>query len=364
MGTDQKAAVKAGIFVVLAGMLLVIVIIFLGQRSKFLTRTYPLWARFANAYGLIPGADVRLAGVTAGSVRSVRVLTDENGKSHVNVVLDVIYDYKPIVTADSCASIRTLGPLGDKYVEISLGSPDSAEMQRGQRIPSEDGEDFYDLSNKLGNRLDEVGQTLGQVNKALDSFNETGAVNKLNTALDQANKALEDFNRLGAIKKLSTTLERTDRIAQQVSTIIETFNKARIIEQFTEGVASLQKSIKTTEEGPGLLHDLIYDQKMPAILTNVKEASASAKDILSNVKEGKGAAHALVYGTREREIINDLGAAARSLNRILADVRTGRGTLGLLIADPELWEMLKRVLGGIEESRTLKYLIRQQADGN
>ena len=52
-----------------------------------------------------------------------------------------------------------------------------------------------------------------------------------------------------------------------------------------------------------------------------------------------------------------LNDAAGKLNAIITEIREGQGTLGLLIADPSLWERLQRILGGVEESRTLKFLI-------
>ena len=35
---------------------------------------------------------------------------------------------------------------------------------------------------------------------------------------------------------------------------------------------------------------------------------------------------------------------------------------GLLIADPSVWESLKRLLGEAEESRTLRFLIQRSLD--
>ena len=41
----------------------------------------------------------------------------------------------------------------------------------------------------------------------------------------------------------------------------------------------------------------------------------------------------------------------------MAEIQKGGGTLGLLIYDPGVWEALKRLLGGAEESRLLRYLV-------
>ena len=57
------------------------------------------------------------------------------------------------------------------------------------------------------------------------------------------------------------------------------------------------------------------------------------------------------------EALADVGAAARGVSDVMARVREGSGSLTLLLSDPSVWESLKRVLRGAEESRLLKRFI-------
>ena len=87
MQPDQRSSVKAGIFVITSLVIAMGGVIVLGQRSQLLRKKYPLTTQFRNAQGLIPGADVRVAGVNAGSVRSIKVVTELNQPTAVEVTL-------------------------------------------------------------------------------------------------------------------------------------------------------------------------------------------------------------------------------------------------------------------------------------
>ena len=85
----------------------------------------------------------------------------------------------------------------------------------------------------------------------------------------------------------------------------------------------------------------------------------SAKAILKEVEKGEGAAHAVIYDKAERQALDQLSAAIEKLNAAMGDIRDGKGSLGLLIADPSVWESLQRLLSSANESTVLKFLIER-----
>lgn len=357
MSSDQNSALKAGIFVLLCLALLITVIIVLGQSSQLFTKQYMLWAEFNNAKGLMAGADVRLAGVNVGSVREVFLATKRNGEKVVRVYLDIVLRYQPMVTTTSRASIQSLGPLGDKYVEISFSGAQEADQLPGKeqsaaflghesRILSDESADFYQLARQAQETLETASTIAKQITLALDKFHQTDVV--------------ED---LGAnVKSLRRMVEQIEQGDGLLHALIYDKELPKIAATLKEISQSLNTSAMRVEKGPGSLHELIYGETLKTALTDAADVSAKAKRILKEVEDGDGTIHALIYEHKEREILAEIGKAAQLASRILADIHEGRGTLGLLIADPELWETMKRVLGGVEESRTLKYLVRQRAD--
>jgi phospholipid/cholesterol/gamma-HCH transport system substrate-binding protein len=78
---------------------------------------------FDNVQGLIPGAPIRLAGKDVGTVENVLFSDLGEGRPPVQVDLLVEEAVQHRIREDSLATIATIGLLGDKYVEISMGTP-------------------------------------------------------------------------------------------------------------------------------------------------------------------------------------------------------------------------------------------------
>ena len=88
----------------------------LGQVGFGQSEGYAVQAEFTNAGGLQDGAMVELAGVTIGRVVTVQLTEDY--RAHVTMHL------KPAVTLkeDAKAAIKTVGLIGERYVEIFSGT--------------------------------------------------------------------------------------------------------------------------------------------------------------------------------------------------------------------------------------------------
>jgi phospholipid/cholesterol/gamma-HCH transport system substrate-binding protein len=138
----SKIELLAGLFVLLGLAAVAYLTVKLGSGSLLKGASYPVEARFANAGGIHPGCSVLLSGVTVGRVESVRMEPS---------------DYSAIVTmkvtsllrlpADSMASVKTSGLIGDKYVALSPGA-DEAYLKPGERITLT--ESAVDLESLIG----------------------------------------------------------------------------------------------------------------------------------------------------------------------------------------------------------------------
>ncbi|SPF41190.1 Mammalian cell entry related domain protein [Syntrophobacter sp. SbD1] len=114
------------------GLFLIIGVFCLGYLSFSLgnlsigNSRYELVAAFPTVSGLKNKAQVTMAGVGIGEVKSVR-LKD----SHAEVTLSINKNVK--LEEDSIASIKTMGIIGDKYVSITPGASESY-IQNGGTI--------------------------------------------------------------------------------------------------------------------------------------------------------------------------------------------------------------------------------------
>lgn len=97
-------------------------------------------ARFSNIGGLTKGAPVTVAGVPVGSVEKLTLGQD------FCALVELRLSKGTRIPADSSASIRSRGLLGDKYVAISPGPGDDL-LREGSRIT--DTEASVDLESLL-----------------------------------------------------------------------------------------------------------------------------------------------------------------------------------------------------------------------
>ncbi|HLY61709.1 MAG TPA: MlaD family protein [Terriglobia bacterium] len=149
---------RLGILIV-GGLLIFCAGIFMiGNRQFLFSSTYRLKADFATVAGLNGGAEVRVAGIHKGTVRQIQLPTQPNQK--ITVIMDLESSTRDVVKQDSVASIQTEGLLGDKYVEVSFGSPQSPKVSDGDTIQSEPTTDIADLIKKTSAILDSSETTM------------------------------------------------------------------------------------------------------------------------------------------------------------------------------------------------------------
>src|SRR6185436_6196502 len=105
---------------------------------------------FARTNGLQRGAPVSLSGLPIGSVDALHFASDPGAK-HIEVTVEVDSEVASRIRTDTRATIRTLGLLGDKYIEIVPGDdPDADAIPTGGLIPSVDPMDYEALVGQSG----------------------------------------------------------------------------------------------------------------------------------------------------------------------------------------------------------------------
>ncbi len=135
----MSTAFRVGVLIVLGLLFLSIGIFLIGNKDFLFSSTYSLKADFQNVGGLNNGADVRIGGIHEGTVKEIDLPSQSDGK--VTVIMSLRSATRNIIKKDSRASIKTEGLLGDKYIEISFGSPNADAAQDGDTIASETSKD-------------------------------------------------------------------------------------------------------------------------------------------------------------------------------------------------------------------------------
>lgn len=125
---QSKLELIVGVFV-LAGLLAVAYLALkIGAGSLVGSDTYSVRARFTNSGGLNPGSNVLIAGVPVGRVGVITL-----NPADFSALVELKLDKAVKLPADTIASIKTTGLIGDKYVALAPGS-DSANLAPGTTI--------------------------------------------------------------------------------------------------------------------------------------------------------------------------------------------------------------------------------------
>jgi len=172
MDSTKLFELKVGVFT-LIGIIILFVIVFSIGDIHIIKPGYHIKVRFNFASGIGPSAPVRLAGVGIGQVDGIRVFHDEKDK-RTKVELKAWIQDGTRIEEDAETTINTLGLLGEKYLEISPGTPgknflkDNAVITGHDPVPMEKiTENLYKLSDSIKVILDRLKNGEGTIGKLL-----------------------------------------------------------------------------------------------------------------------------------------------------------------------------------------------------
>lgn len=105
--------------------------------------TYVLNAEFSNVSGIKKGASVQVSGVVVGEVSAITLNEDNYAE------LELRLDKSLEVPLDSIASVKSQGIIGDKYIQISLGSDPDNFKENEVLVDTESAVDIESLISKF-----------------------------------------------------------------------------------------------------------------------------------------------------------------------------------------------------------------------
>ncbi len=393
--TERQMQLRIGLVVLVAILLFVGFVLSVGQRSTLFQERYSLRTYFASTEGLSTGAQVRLAGVPVGNVTRIGFSPNAQDR-RILLTLSVERTVQDRIRADSVASIGTIGLVGDKVLDITVGSFDKPVLPPGAILPSVNPIDYSVLLQKG----DEILNHVNRISASLDEFlaggggqagkrNVTEALRSLREVLAQVQQGpglLHDliYGREGV--DVLGRLDRTLQSLEQVSSAVQNQNgllhgliytpQEQTLGKFNQAVANLNDLLREAREGKGLLHALLYEPEGAQILTRLNRASAELESFAQAAREGKGLLPSLLFDPRgakavqdvqaaaadTRKTVTDFQAAAANLRAITNRIRQGEGTIGGLVEDPTVYEELSNLLRGANQSWLLRALIRSTVE--
>jgi phospholipid/cholesterol/gamma-HCH transport system substrate-binding protein len=351
---------KVGLLVLAAVAVLALSVFLIGDRNNLFARKNHYYIDFQNVSGVRTGNPVQLNGVDAGTVKEV-VLPEDPAKRFIRVWITVESRYADRVRADTRARIKTLGLLGDKYIELTSGSQGLPRVPEGGRIEPAaatnvdallaSGEDVMANVVEISASLSTI---LGRMERG------EGLLGEL-TSDSPAGRRLRE--------SLVGTFETVERIADKLETgkglMPRLLNDSALSDQFANAVDRLEGLIAQAQSGPGLLPGLINDPQTKAefdqTLATARQVVQDLQEFSTNLQSQEGLLPRLVndeaYG---RAMSEELRGFVRSLNEVADKVNRGEGAAAKLINDPQIYDAVNDILVGVDESPLLRWLIRSR----
>jgi len=385
--TERQMQLRIGALVLVGIILFIGFVLSIGKRSTLFQEKYSLWASFSSTEGLAVGSPVRLAGVTVGNVTRIAFGREPRDR-RIAITLSVERRVQDRIREDSVASIGTIGLVGDKVLEITVGSHDRPILQAGAQLASMDPPDYFRLLQKGDHILDNVTRISASLDEFLSGGGKTekrtlnDALRSLQTTLVEIEKGeglahaliygKEGGQLLGRVDTMAQTLERLAKAIETERGLLHALiytPEEETLGRLTRTLDRADALLKDVKDGPGMLHALIYDREGAELIARLGRTSERLDAFVGSLQEGKGLVPSLLFDPERVKVLDDLQAAAAGLRALTVDLqavvarlRQGEGTIGALLEDPTVYEDLSALLRGANRSLILRSLIRSTRD--
>ncbi|WP_164011232.1 MlaD family protein [Pyxidicoccus trucidator] len=349
---ERRLALRAGLFVAAGLAVAGVVVFFIGQESRLFERQAVYRAYFSNVQGLNDESPVWLGGLKVGKVTGIYFSPDPNDP-RLEVRFQVSMRYTDRVRGDSVAQLASMGVLGDKAVDISLGSPTAPPVEPGGALKSSAGGDLSSLLNGAGQVMENSIAISKTLRVAVESYADPALAKDVARGMSSLRALLEEVEKGDGVLH---ALIYDKAAGREVRTLLANASQAAV--RVDGAVGHLEALLREVRSGDGTAHALIYGDEGATALRELGAAAGQLAGLIDDAKKSpNGAVHQLVYGDASG-MFADLGSAAENLKTITATVAKGDGTVGGLISDPTVYEDLREVLGNVKRNRILRALVR------
>lgn len=264
---------------------------------------------FKDISGLTRKADVKIAGVKVGFVKSVSLLPGEDVRAQADVM--ILSDY--VLYKDAHAVVRQDGLLGPKYVEIIPGDPLAHQLESGGQLskPSMEPVSIDELLLQFKNIAANVQDVSESLKDSIGGHEGTDQIRTVLRNLTCITERLSEFSEM-----IEGSFERNQ---DSIDTLLQTGNQVRrLVSQLEDGlIPTFQESIE-------------------------KVSSAIDRDL------GQVAARFNELGESFEEISAHACDSLRNVNSVAEKVNNGKGLIGKLVNEDESYHDLRIAVQGLK----------------
>lgn len=269
---------------------------------------------------------------------------------NIVVYMQIKEAYRDWIKRDSNISLGSIGLLGDKYIDVSLGRSDTPPPVVQEEVSAWFGAQTRDvlvitgtqqagfqelitgaddvianfevLSRKLQTIMDRFEHGEGTVGKF---FADPSFYNNLNEAVEGAKESLDQATVL--MKDITRGPGTMPRLVQE----------REVYDKITAAVTRLESVMARIDQGAGTFGRFVND---PSLYEKSDQVMRNISDITGRMEAGQGTLGKLSTDDR---LYEDLRRATDQLVRFIDNIEQGKGTLGKLARDDSLYQNLSQV---------------------
>lgn len=366
---QKEKSLRVGFLVTFAAIIAMVGVFFIGSEQKIFARKQEYTVRLDNVSGLAEGNPVKISGVTVGVVKDINLPRDPKNR-FVDITLMVDKKYSDLVRTDSRARLKKLGLLaGDSYIDISPGSPRFDALEAGANIPAARQTNVDQLISSGEDLVDNFVQISYSLKNILSRVDHgEGLIGELTSTPESKQRITDTF---------LTTLNKTNAILGHVESGRGVIGKLvyddKYADELTGSLSQAAKSLQIVtasvqngfEKGEGMLPALLNDpegkKKVYDLVDNLRTTSGNLATFTTNMQNGQGLLPRLMNDKAYADqSLAEFTGLVKQLNAAVGKINEGNGTAGKLINDPSVYESINDILIGINESKLLRWLIRNR----
>ena len=282
---------------------------------------------------------------------------------NIVVQMQIRSQYRDWIRQDSNISLGSIGLLGDKFIEISLGRSSEAAAIDQDLVDSWWGETpqdfvvitgttqagFQELIRGADDVLVNLETLSDKLNDVLVNLSEgEGSVGRFVTDVSFYENLNQTIMQAGETVDESTQLINSLREGE--GTIAQLIQRDDIYDKIDQVTNRLEMVLVRIEEGEGSFGKFINDSTLYEKSNQVVE---NVQRITGRIEEGEGTLGKL---SADDQLYSDLRDSLDQFSDFISDIEQGKGTLGRLAKDEQLYQNLNQSLS---EALKLLYDFRQ-----
>lgn len=234
-----------------------------------------------DASGIFPKTPIKVAGINAGRIQNIELLGNQ-----ALITFEVLE--KVVITEGSVLKIKSVGFLGDKYLEILVGESEK-RLSANQLIAAEEGAGIEGLVKDASDVMKDVKVIVQSLKDSIAPADREPPIKQILTDVEEATESLKNIFS-GNEESINTMIKNLEKFAKDLSYQMDSANK------------------------DSLINDA---KKLGEVLDNAKTLTKDLSDIVADIKKGKGTVGKLLV---EEDIADEVRETLASVKRVVSRV--------------------------------------------